>query len=153
MRKIALITLIVSHAFIGLAQNMQDDIQEAKELISSYISPLPNALGAGLNNAWWTTAKPHKKLGFDISLSITPIIIPESQKSFNVDNDGSFTGFTFTDNETATIFGNKDGGGDVNYADETIRMPNGLGVGFVVTPSISPVAKYFCTSETSAVSR
>ena len=131
MRKIALITLIVSQAFVGLAQNMQADIQEAKELISSYISPLPKALGAGLNNAWWTTAKPHKKLGFDISLSVTPIIIPESQKSFNIGNDGSFTG-----DEAATIFGNKDSGGDVNYANETIQLPNGLGIGFVATPML-----------------
>ena len=61
---------------------------------------MPHALGAGLNNAWWTTAKPHKKLGFDISLSITPIIIPDADKSFNIGYDGSFTG-----GKTATIFG------------------------------------------------
>ncbi|MBC8410884.1 MAG: hypothetical protein H8E12_19540 [Rhodobacteraceae bacterium] len=128
MKKIVLITIIALQALIGLAQT---EVQEAKELISSYIAPLPNALGAGLNNAWWSTAKPHKKLGFDISLSITPIIIPESQKSFTINNEGVFTG-----DKTATIFGDRAGGSDVNYGNEKISLPNGLGIGFVATPML-----------------
>ncbi len=107
------------------------EIQEVEELVTNYISPLPHALGAGLNNAWWTTAKPHKKLGFDISLSITPIIIPDTDKSFIIGNEGSFTG-----GKTATIFGGINDGGGVNYADSTISMPNGVGIGFVATPML-----------------
>jgi len=107
------------------------EIQEVEQLVTNYISPLPNALGAGLNNAWWTTAKPHKKLGFDISLSITPIIIPDADKNFNIGNEGSFTG-----GKTATIFGGIKEGGAVNYVDSTIPMPNGVGISFVATPML-----------------
>ena len=107
------------------------EIQEVEQLVTSYVSPLPHALGAGLNNAWWTTAKPHKKLGFDISLSITPIIIPDTEKSFNIGNEGSFTG-----GKTATIFGGINDGSAVNYANSTIPMPNGVGTSFVATPML-----------------
>lgn len=107
------------------------EIQEVEELVANYVSPLPHALGAGLNNAWWTTAKPHKKLGFDVSLSITPIIIPDADKSFNIGNDGELTG-----GKTATIFGDLNEGGSVNYSGESIDMPHGLGVGFVATPML-----------------
>ena len=118
-----------------VAQN--SEIQEVEQLVTSYISPLPHALGAGLNNAWWTTAKPHKKLGFDISLSITPIIIPDKDKSFKIGNEGSFIG-----GKTATIFGGTEDGGDVDYVNNmtgiatTISMPDGVGIGFVATPML-----------------
>ena len=111
----------------AIAQN--SETQELEQLLTNYISPLPYALGAGLNNAWWTTAKPHKKLGFDVSLSITPIIIPDAEKSFNIGNEGSFTG-----GKTATIFGGLNEGGAVNYGNHSINMPHGLGIGFVATP-------------------
>ena len=125
--------LITILSFICLqtvvAQN--SEIKEVEQLVTSYISPLPNALGAGLNNSWWTTAKPHKKLGFDVSLSITPIIIPDADKSFNIGNEGSFTG-----GKTATIFGGLNEGGAVNYGTHSINMPHGLGTGFVATPML-----------------
>ncbi|MBF90849.1 MAG: hypothetical protein CMP75_03695 [Flavobacteriales bacterium] len=114
----------------AVAQN--SEIQEVEQLLTNYISPLPHALGAGLNNAWWTTAKPHKKLGFDVSLSITPIIIPDVDKSFSIGNEGSFSG-----GETATIFGGLNNKGDVNYNGSYIcKMPSGLGIGFVTTPML-----------------
>lgn len=118
----------------AIAQN--SETQELEQLLTNYISPLPYALGAGVNNAWWTTAKPHKKLGFDVSLSITPIIIPDVDKSFNIGYGESFTG-----GETATIFGGLNEGGSVNYVDSvsqnySIDMPHGLGIGFVATPML-----------------
>ena len=123
--------IIVSFLCLQTVAAQTTEIQEVEQLVTNYISPLPNALGAGLNNAWWTTAKPHKKLGFDISLSITPIIIPGVDKSFNIGNEGSFTG-----GKTATIFGGINEGGAVNYEDSTIPMPNGVGISFVATPML-----------------
>ena len=125
--------LIILLSFFQLqtAVAQTTEIQEVEQLLTNYISPLPYALGTGLNNAWWTTAKPHKKLGFDVSLSITPIIIPDAQKSFNIGDDGDLTG-----DETATLFGGLNEGGKVEYNDITIDMPNGLGIGFVATPML-----------------
>lgn len=114
---------------VSFAQTLE--IQEVEQLVANYVSPLPHALGAGLNNAWWTTAKPHKKLGFDVTLSITPIFIPDGHKSFNIGNDGELTG-----GETATIFGGLSDGGRVEYGSSSVSMPNGLGTSFVVTPML-----------------
>ena len=122
---------ILSILYLQTVAAQTTEIQEVEQLVTNYVSPLPHALGAGLNNAWWTTAKPHKKLGFDISLSITPIIIPDADKSFKIGYDGSFTG-----GKTATIFGGINDGVGVNYADSTISMPNGVGIGFVATPML-----------------
>ena len=80
--------LSILHLQTVAAQN--SEIQEIEQLVTNYISPLPHALGTGLNNAWWTTAKPHRKLGFHISLSFTPIIIPDADKSFSIGNEGNF---------------------------------------------------------------
>ena len=130
------IVTILSILYLQTVDAQTTDIQEVEQLVTSYISPLPHALGAGLNNAWWTTAKPHKKLGFDITLSITPIFIPDSDKSFNIGNEGNFTG-----EKTATIFGGLNEGGTINYNDEeenyySNNLPNGLGIGFVATPML-----------------
>ena len=122
---------ILFFLYLQTAVAQTTDIKGVEKLVTNYISPLPHALGAGLNNAWWTTAKPHKKLGFDISLSITPIIIPDADKSFDIGNEGNFNG-----GKTATIFGGINDGGVVNYADSTIPMPNGVGIGFIATPML-----------------
>ena len=128
--------IILSFLCLQTVSAQTTEIQEIEQLITSYVSPLPYALGAGLNNAWWTTAKPHKKLGFDISLSITPIIIPDAEKSFTIGNEGSFIG-----GKTATIFGGVQDGGAVNHVDypdedDAIPMPNGVGIGFIATPML-----------------
>ena len=128
MKKLFTILFFLS---LQTAEAQTTEIQEVEKLLTNYMSPLPHALGAGLNNAWWNTAKPHKKLGFDISLSITPIIIPDADKSFSIGDEGSFTG-----EETATIFGGLSEGGTVNYGNNSINMPNGLGIGFVATPML-----------------
>ena len=128
MKKLLAILFFIS---LQTAVAQTTEIKEVEKLVTNYISPLPHALGAGLNNAWWTTAKPHKKLGFDISLSITPIIIPDADKSFSIGNEGSFTG-----GKTATIFGGLSDGGSVNYGNHSINMPNGLGIGFIATPML-----------------
>ena len=125
------IITIISFICLQTVAAQTTEIQEVEQLLTSYISPLPQALGAGLNSAWWTTAKPHKKLGFDINLSITPIFIPDADKSFNIGNEGSFKG-----GKTATIFGGINDGGAVNYEDSIVPMPNGFGIGFVATPML-----------------
>ena len=93
MKKIIILFTLLSTFSLSWAQITivdDNDLQEGKQLIENYLSPLGQALGTGLNNGWFTTAKPHKLLGFDLTLSVTPVLIPESSKSFNVDQEGSF---------------------------------------------------------------
>ena len=137
MKKIIILSTLLSTFSFSWAQITivdDNDLQEGKQLIESYLSPLGQALGTGLNNSWFTTAKPHKLLGFDLTLSVTPVLIPETSQSFNVDQEGSFKG-----GETPTLLG-KGQGNEVSYQNSvgnfTFNMPDGLGTGGLLIPMI-----------------
>lgn len=137
MKKFLLVALLSWGIQPLAAQNVLEgtaDVSEAKALLENYLAPLGNSLGTGLNNAWWTTAKPHKLGGFDLTLSITPVLLAESQQSFDIGNEGNFTG-----GETATILGKGDGS-TVTYhsalGDVDFEMPDGLHTGGLIVPML-----------------
>ncbi len=70
---------------------------DAEILFENYLDPYAMALGEGLNNGWFQTAETHKFLGFDISLNITGIQIPSSDKVFDL-NGLSFTNMKLASN-------------------------------------------------------
>ena len=39
-----------------------------------------------MNSGWYSTAKVHKKLGFDLTISLNSIIVPQGEKSFDISN-------------------------------------------------------------------
>jgi len=63
-------------------------------LTEAYVTPWANAFGAGVNGNWYNTAKPHKFLGFDITLGVTVGIVPSSDNTYDVSKIGlkNFTG-------------------------------------------------------------
>jgi hypothetical protein len=141
MKKSLYIFMALCSSFSAQAQIqevLQDDVQEGRSLIEDYLSPLGDALGTALNNAWWTTAKPHKVLGFDVTLSISPVIIPASASQFDIGERGNFKG-----SSTPTILGNGERG-EVSYTFDTplgeeeinFKMPNGLGTGGLISPML-----------------
>ncbi len=73
-----------------VAQNLDDLISgskaDANYLMEGYTAPFMKALGAGLNQGWYNTAKPHKKFGVDLTISVAAIAIPSSDKFFTVNN-------------------------------------------------------------------
>ena len=73
-----------------VAQNFGDLISgskaDANYLAQGYTAPFMKALGAGLNQGWYNTAKPHKKFGVDLTISVAAIAIPSSDNFFTVDN-------------------------------------------------------------------
>ena len=73
-----------------VAQNFEDLISgskaDANYLMEGYSAPFMKALGAGLNQGWYNTAKPHKKFGVDLTISVAAIAIPSSDKFFTVNN-------------------------------------------------------------------
>lgn len=84
-------TLLVS-SLVGLqAQGDLDDLlkgsrADANYLAGGYISPFLKSFGAGINQGWYNTAKPHKVGGVDFTLSVAMVSIPGGDKSFTVDN-------------------------------------------------------------------
>ena len=69
---------------------------------------MAESFGAGLNNGWYNTAKPHSLGGFDVTFTLNTVIIPNTAETFNIGNtfDSIFTS-NFT--QASTIFGSEDG--------------------------------------------
>jgi hypothetical protein len=77
---------------VSLTVRAQGDITEllkgskedANTLGKAYLEPFGKGFGAGLNSGWYTTAKPHKLFGFDLTFTVTAAMPPTSAKTFDV---------------------------------------------------------------------
>ncbi|NPA37496.1 MAG: porin family protein [Chlorobi bacterium] len=86
------IILIITTAFSQA--NAQDEIidflnagiEDANALGHEYLRPYGEMLGVSLNGAWYSTAKVHKVLGFDVTFSASYVTVPGSGKSFDTNN-------------------------------------------------------------------
>ena len=89
----------------GPIQVSLQDITQGKKFIEAYFTPMAESFGVGLNNGWYNTAKPHSLGGFDVTFTMNTVFIPNSAKTFNIQDAG---GNTFTSNQenASTIFGN-----------------------------------------------
>ncbi len=115
--------ILLSFAWLPHTSHAQDDINEilkgslkdANYLLEGYITPVMNGIGNGLNQGWYNTAKVHKTLGFDLTLSATLVYVPSDDQFYLVDNNRleqvklvSFDGQTVSPTGSAnvpTIFG------------------------------------------------
>lgn len=65
---------------------LYSSVDDGKKLINGYISPFMNALSSGLNQGWYNTAKPHDFPGFDLTITVSAMTVPSSEKFYNVPN-------------------------------------------------------------------
>ncbi|MBX2901255.1 MAG: hypothetical protein KF775_16500 [Cyclobacteriaceae bacterium] len=90
MRKL----LVCFFCVAAVGANAQDDLNDllkgslsdANKLIEGYTAPALKAFGYGLNQGWYNTAKPHKTLGVDLTISVSAVSIPNSDLFFKVNN-------------------------------------------------------------------
>ena len=111
MKKIILTFTLLTHISI-FSQNALEDflnnviidesIHDSELILEGYMSPLGGVLGSGLNGGWYSTAKPHKLGGFDISAGLHLVSIPNSAKTFNPSND--FTQFQIEGDQDLPTF-------------------------------------------------
>ena len=107
MKKLLFILLagLIGLSSFGQTQNiLANDIAQGEKLIEAYFTPMAGSFGAGLNSGWYNTAKPHSLGGFDLTFTLNTVIIPNSGKTFNIEDAGGTT-FTSTANNASTIFG------------------------------------------------
>ena len=124
--------LIVINCFSQQNINLQD----GKKILEAYVSPLAYSIGASINNGWYNTAKPHKLGGFDITITVNTVIIPESAKSFNINKSNEST---FIGGETPTILGNSLGSEvtvNTNNSSSISTMPKGLNIPIIPLPML-----------------
>lgn len=123
---------------------------DANTLIKNYMEPLIVGFSYGMSNSWYNTAKAHKTLGFDLTISANLTNVPASKEYF-VFNQSDYINVSSTGetNNIPTIMGpDQDNGAELtfSYTDkltgETISStftPGGLGIrdqlGYNVVPS------------------
>ena len=126
--------------------NSAQQINDFKSIIEAYISPLGNSLGAGLNNGWYNTAKPHKLGGFDVTLTTNFVLINNDVKTFVIDDvieDANSS--IFQGGEVSTVVGNESGNVAVNGA--SYKMLDGFNIPAVPLPILQAGIGLFKSTE------
>ena len=117
MSKILSFLLLVCSSIFVSAQNITvSNTSDAKNFLEAYFSPFAESIGAGLNKGWYNTAKPHKLVGFDVSLSLNLITISDEVSAFDVN---SIDNFSSTSSSTPSILGSGEGA-TINYQNENV---------------------------------
>lgn len=119
--RVYLLTLFFLATSQVMAQDFGDLLtgtkKDANYLVKGYVTPALNVLGAGLNQGWYNTAKPHKILGVDLTISGALIKVPTSDELFTVNNSKL----------TRVDLVNNDGGGAVTPVTGKGKIPTIFG--------------------------
>ena len=121
-------------------------VDDGIKVLEGYITPYANAFGSSLNGGWYNSAKPHKLGGFDITLSVSTTLIPESAKTFDL-SELSLSNLTVSGNSMApTIAGANDPGPTLSYVKNfpgygdielaSFESPPGTNLGVIPLPMI-----------------
>ncbi len=144
---IVVITTINASAQIDIGNIFKAGSADAKTLAHPYLQPYGEMLGVNLNSGWYTSAKVHKLLGFDITFTGTYSMAPSSAKSFDI-NDYSDQLTTVelvdpTQSITPTIAGKSSDRPYLKPKDvpsnelTDIEMPDGSGMDHLISPMIT----------------
>jgi len=108
--------------------------KDASKLMNAYLNPVIEGLSYGFNGGWYTTAKAHKTLGFDIGVALNAVFIPSSKNYFTpadlklevttLSSPASGKAPTLVGPEDATTY-SVDANGD-GQADASFEGPKGL---------------------------
>lgn len=86
LRPLILLAVLYSAAIKTQAQDFGDILsvgaEDANVYLENYLTPAVNSFGVGLANGWYNTAKTHKKLGVDLTLSINVANVPDADLMF-----------------------------------------------------------------------
>ncbi len=91
--------------------------EDANTYLNNYMAPAINSFGNGLANGWYNTARAHKTLGVDLTLSFNMARIPMEERTFQ---------FIASDYINMTLTGDSDGilptmvGGDAEEGSEIV---------------------------------
>jgi len=138
--------LIASFQVANAQQNVGDLFKsgpaDATKLINAYFDPLYKGLGVGLSDGWTNTAKSKGFLKFEVRVSASAAIVPQSARSYDVNTLGlsNIKPAAGASSIGPTAFGNDREGGRMQ-----IYTSNGMptttffnlpqGVGFHIVPS------------------
>jgi len=109
---------------------------DASKLSENYLSPAIKGLMYSINNGWYTTAKTHKKLGFDLTISANASFVPDAEQLFAFDaSDYTFLSLpngettiptVMGENSTETVVDVSIPVGDGTFKVASFDMPGGI---------------------------
>lgn len=115
---------------------------DAQLLFQEYLKPFASGFGAGINSGWVDRASTHGILGFHVKLNVSAALVPEVDRSFNV-NDLGLNVLQVLEQgpETPTFSGSSSGAARLGYSQHGLElanfnMPPGTGFNYIVTPMI-----------------
>ncbi len=146
------IILLFCAGFLFMAAFSQTDVvevlkagkEDANVLAKAYLNPYAMALGDGLNNGWYNSAKTHKLFGMDLNINVSAIQIPKSETTFDLNTIGltNLRPENSADHIAPTVAGTDKEGPRVLVKDDSgntissFNTPNGLGFDVVPVPMI-----------------
>lgn len=86
MKKIILICTLFIISINTKAQELESLLlagNDVNKLMTSYVNPVMKGLMYDMNSGWYTTAKTHKKLGFDVTILVNSSFVPGKDKVFS----------------------------------------------------------------------
>lgn len=119
---------------------------DGAELFEAYVKPFGTSLGYSMNNGWYNTANAHRILGFDINGSLSIVMIPKAEKTFDF-KDLNMQSLKLTDpngnSESSTLYGPIKDGPEVYAKDKTtgldiarFKLPQGLNYPLIPNPML-----------------
>ncbi|GAB7086606.1 DUF6588 family protein [Marinifilum fragile] len=139
MKKLILL-LILFAPFLGKSQDIEQFLlagtEDASKLTEKYVNPVSKGFMYGLNNGWYSTARTHKKLGFDITLVANLAKVPSKDEAFQfIESDYSNITLVNGSSKIQTLMGGENNTtlqariktdmGEVKLTD--FVMPDGIG--------------------------
>jgi len=139
MKKLNLLILTLVVGFSVKSQNLDVLLKagdDASLLFQNYMEPVINGMTYSLNDGWYTSAKTHKKLGFDLTINVSAAIVPKSSRAFQFNaSDYQYLSLQSGNSEIQTVVGGSNTTkidvripySNGNYKIAEMSMPNGLG--------------------------
>ncbi|MFK7831935.1 MAG: DUF6588 family protein [Winogradskyella sp.] len=131
MKHIIATLLICMSLQLAKAQDLETILlaaDDASLLSQNYLNPAIEGLMYSMNGGWATTAKVHKKFGFDLTIGVNASLVPDMAKSFVFNpEDYSFISLPNGQSEVQTVMSE-----DNSETIIDVSIPNGDGTFNVV---------------------
>lgn len=139
MKKIIVLLSLFVATQVTSAQELESILiaaEDASKLTEGYINPAMKGLMYSMNGGWYTTAKTHKKLGFDITINANASFVPDADKMFAfIASDYSFISLPNGETELPTVMSEDSAEttvdvsvpvGDGTFKVASFNMPGGI---------------------------
>lgn len=77
-----------AQAQIDIGSVMEAGADDASKIVGAYMTPVLRGFGAGINQGWYNTAKPHGLGRFDITFSVNAAFVPDEDLFYDASKLG-----------------------------------------------------------------